>query len=204
MSTQPCHARSLLPLIALVAGLVACSVPVAYQPDDGVLEGMRADQREQLFAETLNRALKPRIGQVWVDDSSYGYDTSIAVRDGFGIPVGYAPRRRIVYFANVRELRLYDNDAVFVFDVTGRLVDKLRFGYREDAQRMIDLIAAYRAQRYAGAASPGSERSRRRYDRRYEPRPQPPPPPRYDPRYDRPGPDDERYDPRYDGPRYPY
>jgi hypothetical protein len=211
MSMPRCRACSKLSLLALAVGLVACSVPVAYQPDEGVLEGMRSDQREQLFAETLSRALKPRIAQVWIDDSSYGYDGAVAVRDGFGIPIGYGARRRIVYFGNVRELRLYDNNAVFVFDVSGRLVDKLQFGYREDAQRMIDLIAAYRARRYAGAAAADTDhRARHRYDRRYEPRPMPPPPP-YDPRFGPPDPrfgppdrydDDERYDEHgYDGPR---
>jgi hypothetical protein len=195
------------PLVVLFAVLVGCSSPVAYRPDDAVLEGMRSDQREQLFAETLSRALKPRIGQVWIDDSSYGYDSAVALRDGFGIPVAYAPRRRIVYFANVGELRLYDNDAVFVFDTSGRLVDKLQFGSRDDGQRMIDLIAAYRAQRYAGAASPGPDhRSPHRYDRRSRPRPPPPPPP-YDPRYDSPEReyDDAPYDEQgNDGRRYRY
>jgi hypothetical protein len=121
---------------------------------------MTRNQREQMFAETLSRALKPPIYQVWIDDASYGYDSARTVRDGFGIPVGYTTgRRRIVYFANVRELRLYDNNAVFVFDMSGRLVDKLQFAYPDDAQRMIDLIASYRAQRLAGEASPPYEDS---------------------------------------------
>jgi hypothetical protein len=208
MSARRKSAWSKAWLAALTAAVAACSVPVAYQPNDGVLEGMRSDQREQTFAEALSRARKPRIVQVWIDDSSYGYDSGVAIRDGFGIPVGYAPRRRVVYFANVGELRLYDNNAVFVFDTTGRLVDKLQFGYRDDAQRMIDLMAAYRAQRYAGASSPGpNRRPPHRYDRRYEPRPEPPPPPRYDPRYDRPGPDYDEgpYDEPPDrDPRYRY
>jgi hypothetical protein len=181
--------RGTTALPALLAMLVACSSPVAYRADEEVLHGMTRDQREQLFAETLSRARKPRIYQVWIDDSSYGYDSEVPMRDGFGIPVGYAGRRRIVYFANVRELRLYDNHAVFVFDTTGRLVDKIQFGYREDAERMIDLIASYRAQRLTGTASPGPARpSGHRYDRRYEQR--------GDER-DR---DDPRYDPRYDEP----
>jgi hypothetical protein len=147
---------------------------------------------------------------VWIDDASYGYDGAVAVRDGFGIPVGYYPgRRRIIYFANIRELRLYDNNAVFVVDTSGQTVDKLVFGYRDDAQRMIDLMAAYRARRYS--ATPDTEPPRKgaqerrerqpppydpRYDRRYSP---PPPPPGYDPRYGPP----PGYDPRWDGPPPP-
>jgi len=195
----------LLPLLVIVAALAGCAVPVAYQPNDGVLEGMTRDQREQLFAETLSRALKPPIYQVWIDDSSYGYDSAVALRSGFGVPVGYTGRRRIVYFANVRELRLYDNNAVVVVDTRGRVVDKIRFAYRDDAARMADLIASYRAQRYAGAASPGPGRDMgHRYDRRYERRDEERPyddrPPRA-PRYDEPpsGYDDDRdYDDPYD------
>jgi hypothetical protein len=194
---------STMVVLALAVTLAGCSQPVAYQPNDGALDGMTRDQREQIFAETLSRAVKPRIFQVWIDDSSYGYDSSIAVRDGFGVPMGYTGRRRIVYFANVGELRLYDNHAVFVFDTSGRLVDKIQFGHYDDAARMIDLVAAYRAQRVAGGESPGPPRERgHRYDRRYE---QPPPDPRwedrppYDPRYDYPP---EGWDDRYEGPRY--
>lgn len=188
----------MLALVTLTVMLAGCSAPVAYRPDEEVLHAMTRDQREQIFVETISRASKPRIYQVWIDDVSYGYDSAVAVRDGFGIPVGDTGRRRIVYFANVRELRLYENDAVFVVDTNGRTVDKLDFAYREDAQRMMDLIAAYRANRYAGAGSPAGE------PRRHEPRPyQRPPrervPPPYDPRYDRPPPDyddDDRYDDR--------
>ena len=192
------------------AVLTACATPVSYQPNEAALDGMTRDQREQMFVETLSRAAKPRIQQVWIDDASYGYDSAVAVRDGFGIPIGYTGRRRVVFFANVRELRLYDNDAVIVVDTSGRTVDKVVFGYRDDAQRMIDLIAAYRARRYAGAASPGrGTEAERRDQRRREGRPPAPRDPRYDrppphdPRYDRPPPRDPRYDrpPPYD-PRY--
>jgi hypothetical protein len=175
-------------ILALVTFLSGCAAQLVYQPNDAVLDGMTREQREQLFVETLSRAIKPRIVQVWIDDASYGYDSAVAVRDGFGIPVGYYPgRRRGAYFANIRELRLYDNNAVFVVDTNGSTIDKLVFGYRDDAQRMIDLIAAYRARRYSGAAETEPPPDRRR-ERRLR---QPPP---YDPRNDR------RYDPRWDGP----
>ena len=190
-----------LPLVTLAVVLIGCSQPIFYRPDAEVLHGMTADQRDQVFVETISRASKPRIYQVWVDDVAYGYDSAVAVRDGFGIPVGDARRSRIVYFANIRELRLYDNDAVLVVDTTGRTVDKLDFAYREDAQRMMDLIAAYRANRYAGARR---DDQTRRYDRRrYAPPPprERRPPPSYDPRprgyYD----EDDRYGPRDDDPR---
>jgi hypothetical protein len=172
-----------------------------YPPNEGVLDGMTREQREQLFVESLSRARKPQIYQVWIDDASYGYDSTRTLRDGFGVPVGYTGQRRVVYFANVRELRLYDNHAIFVIDTSGRLVDKVQFAYRDDAERMIDLIAAYRAQRLAGQASPGPRyRSGPPYPRPYRRRGHEPPeegPPPYDPRddeYDR----FERYD---DGPR---
>jgi hypothetical protein len=191
---------STMVVLALAVTLAGCSQPVAYQPNDGALDGMTRDQREQIFAETLSRAVKPRIFQVWIDDSSYGYDSSVAVRDGFGIPVAYGGRRRIVYFGNIRELRLFDNHAVFVFDTSGRLIDKIQFGYADDAARMIDLMASYRAQRLAGGGSPGPSRETgHRYDRRYERRSDEP---RYEePRYERPPPPpyDRRYD-DYDGP----
>ena len=129
---------------------------------------------------------------MWIDDTSYCYDSAVAVRDGFGIPVGDTGRRSIVYFANIRELRLYENDAVFVVDTNGQTVDKLDFAYRDDAQKMIDLLASYRSRRYAGA---GNDEPRPSDRRRYE-RPREPAPPPYDPRYDRPR--DYDYDDRYD------
>lgn len=175
--------RGLVALCAIVSG---CAAPVAYRPNEAVLDGMTPDQREQMFVETLSRAAKPRILQVWIDDASYGYDSPQAIRDGFGVPVGYTGRRRIVFFANVRELQLYDNGAVFVVDTTGRTVDKIRFAYPDDAQRMIDLIAAYRARRFAGASAPRAKADRR-YDRRDDRRRKAAPPP-YDPRYDEPPP----------------
>jgi hypothetical protein len=174
--------------LALVTLLAGCASQLPYTPNDGALEGMTRDQREQLFVETLSRAVKPRIVQVWIDDASYGYDGAVAVRDGFGIPVGYYPgRRRIIYFANVRELRLYDNNAVFVVDTSGQTVDKLVFGYRDDAQRMIDLIAAYQARRYSATPDPEPPRKGPQGGRERQPPP-------YDPRSDR------RYDPRGYGP----
>jgi hypothetical protein len=187
--------RGLVALCAIVSG---CAAPVPYRPNEAALDGMRRDQREQMFVETLSRAAKPRILQVWIDDASYGYDSAQTVRDGFGVPVGYTGRRRIVFFANVRELQLYDNGAVFVVDTTGRTVDKIRFAYPDDAQRMIDLIASYRARRYAGASSPRDEPDRRydrRYDRRDDRRREWSPPPD-NPRYDEPPPG--WYDPRGD------
>jgi len=187
--------RGLVALCAIVSG---CASPVAYRPNEAALDGMTRDQREQMFVETLSRAAKPPILQVWIDDASYGYDSAQTVRDGFGLPVGYTGRRRIVFFANVRELQLYDNGAVFVVDTTGRTVDKIRFAYPDDAQRMIDLIASYRARRYAGASAPRDEPDRRfdrRYDRRDDRRREWSPPPD-DRRYDEPPPG--WYDPRDD------
>ena len=48
-----------LGLLIIAATTIACSTPIAYQPSEGVLDGMSRDQREQLFAETLSRARKP-------------------------------------------------------------------------------------------------------------------------------------------------
>jgi hypothetical protein len=172
-------------LVVALAVLAGCSTQIAYWPDEAVLEGFGRDQREQMFAETLSRARKPPIAQVWIDDSSYGYDRPgryYAYPYYYGDPYygpyyGHPGRRRIVYFANVGELRLYSNNAVFVVDTTGRVVDKLVFGTQEDAVRMIDLMAAYRAQRYRAETSPGPGPQQRghRYDRRYEAAPRPDP-----------------------------
>ncbi|HXJ34174.1 MAG TPA: hypothetical protein VMS22_09045 [Candidatus Eisenbacteria bacterium] len=184
-----------LSVVVLVGVLSGCARQVPYQPNDAVLEGMTRAQREQAFVETLSRALKPRIVQAWIDDASYGYDAAVTIRDGFGIPTGYyGGRRRVVYFANIRELRLYTNNAVFVVDTSGRTVDKLVYAYTDDAQRMIDLMAAYRARRYSGASqaepqSPGRPHRAWRpppYDQQYDPRGNAPPP-GYD---DQSGPDD--------------
>ncbi len=188
MAFPPLRLPSVVVLIGVLSG---CARQLPYQPNDAVLEGMTRAQREQAFVETLSRALKPRIVQAWIDDAAYGYDSAVAIRDGFGIPTGYyGGRRRVVYFANIRELRLYDNNAVLVVDTSGRTVDKLVYAYRDDAQRMVDLIAAYRARRYSGAGqaepqSPGREHRAWHpppYDQPYDPRYEPRPGPGYDPR----------------------
>lgn len=156
-----------LPAIVL---LVGCSAPVQYRPDEESLHGLETRQREQVFVETISRAIKPRIVQVWIDDVSYGHDAGRVVRDAFGVPVGQYPERRIIYFVNISRLQLFTNNAIFVYDTNGRVVDKLRFSNPSDAQAAMDVIAAYQARRMA----PGAERyddrdaDRRYRDRRYE------------------------------------
>lgn len=144
MTFPPRHGRAALAAVALLAG---CAARIDYRPDDGALQGLTRRQREQVFVETISRAVKPRIVQVWIDDVSYGHDAGRVVRGGFGIPVGQVPVRRIVYFANVGRLQLFTNDAVFVYDTSGRVLDKLVFANRADAQYAMDVIAAYRARR---------------------------------------------------------
>ena len=185
------HRRIAASIVAAVTALVVgCSAPVAYRPNETAFDGLTQDQRDEAFVDTLRRASKPRIVAAWVDDHSYTYETPLAVRDGWGIPMGYVPRRRTVDFGNVRELRLYDNNAVFVVDNGDRYADKLAFAHREDAERMIDLIGTYRARHLAGVTSP---RMHARRPERRPPRYGPPPP--YDRRYGAPPPYDPRYGP---------
>jgi hypothetical protein len=162
--------RAGLTALSIVAILAGCSAPVDYRPDEETLHGLERRQREQVFVETISRAIKPRIVQVWIDDVSYGHDAGRVVRDAFGIPVAQVPERRIVHFANIGRLQMFTNDAVFVYDTSGRVVDKLRFSNPSDAQRAMDVIAAYRARRLGpGAESYDDYDPEDRYrDRRYE------------------------------------
>jgi hypothetical protein len=160
-------ARATMAFLVLALG---CSAPVAYRPDAESLHGLERRQREQVFVETISRAIKPRIVQVWIDDVAYGHDDGRVVRDGFGIPVGRYAARRIIYFANVGRLQMFTNNAVFVYDTSGRVVDKLRFGNPDDAARAMDVIAAYRERRMGpGAQHHDDYDPEARYEnRRYE------------------------------------
>jgi hypothetical protein len=146
--------------------LAACSAPIDYRPNPESLHGLSRPQREQVFVETISRAIKPRIFQVWIDDVSYGHDDGRVVRGAFGEPLGIVPRRRIIYFVNIGHLQLFTNNAVFVYDTSGRVVDKLVFSNVTDAQYTMDVIEGYRAMRVDPREF---ERRRRRDDHRDRP-----------------------------------
>lgn len=124
---------------------LACSAKVPYQPRDGALDGVPEGERQRAFAETLTKAVKPRIVQVWVDDASYGYESDRVVRG--------ANQRSGVYFINVSRADLYSNNVVFVVDTNERVVDRVGFATPNDARAFIDVLAFYRTRRVAGVSA---------------------------------------------------
>ena len=137
-----------LVLIAIV--LAACSARIPYQPRNDVLTGLDAEAQRRAFAESLSRAIKPRIGGVWLSDDGFTFDYQRIVRDGFGIPVAAVSEHDVgIYFANIAQLDLYTNNAVFIVGTNGQVLFKVVFGSRSDAESFIDTASALKARRLA-------------------------------------------------------
>jgi hypothetical protein len=138
-----------IPMVAVVFLGSGCVALVDYRPDEAVVTQLGVDQARLRFAETLGRAVEPRVTDSQVTDDFYRYGWLQTVVGAWGVPMGAVPQGRQLYFVNIDKIEVYVNNKVFVYEA-GILKDQVLFGNLDDAKRYADLVASFRARRRSG------------------------------------------------------
>lgn len=151
------------PILLALLALAGCPSTVPYRPQEGVLREVNGSEARARLRETLGRAIEPPVQWVHVDDESVRYRYKDIVRGPFGIPTGSLERTQEVFFVNVRQIELWDNDWVYMYGVDARLIAKVCFDDERDARSFADLMTSFRERRVRGikrksAPEPAPER----------------------------------------------
>lgn len=125
--------------MALGAGCVSV---VPYQPKSNLVAESGVESAQAQLADLLRRAAAPRFSSVEVDDRRAKL-TMIHTHIGPFYQAIHTPIPVDILYAMVSRMELYENNYVFSYDASGRLLmPKILFASRDDARLFMDLITS--------------------------------------------------------------
>lgn len=140
--------RSLAPrglLIALAcatAGLSSgCIARIAYEPNTGLVDQLGYEAAARELGDVLVRSRNPVVTDVEVAPDAFSFVTAGVVWGWWGV-IG---NRRVIPFADVGRIDIYENDRAFMIDVRGRERGSFDFNARADSLRFADLVLSFHA-----------------------------------------------------------
>jgi hypothetical protein len=129
---MPCRSCSRLFLALLCILLTGCVYAIDHQPNPAMFRTLpRADAERQL-QQVLRRARQPVLDEVTITDDYVQYHlqgTARLVRLGW---------------AQMGDVAVFNNHAVFVHDTGGAYIAQLFFATAEDARQCADLLLLFR------------------------------------------------------------
>ena len=140
-----CRWTQLLGCWALCAVSSGCVAIIPYEYNSAHLEGLDAGVAEEAFEALIANAARPRISYADVEDEYYEFQTEQVIHGAYGVPTGSTGTKFRVEFTTVGEVRIYENDVVYVLNTDSSFVHLIQFAKQDDAKRFADFVMSYRA-----------------------------------------------------------
>jgi hypothetical protein len=133
-------------LVVVVLGLVGsgCATPIAYAPNDRLLEQMSYEDASQELRDNLHKVHAPNIAKIEFTPESVTYG---------GIGAFTVPFTHKIWFKQVGSVEVYTNGTAHVLDAAGNTTHNLKYYTQEDASRLADLLMSFRNWAQSGGSA---------------------------------------------------
>lgn len=137
-------------LAGLGLGSQGCVKLVPYAPSENKLESMGEDAARTRFGELLTQSRDPFYAQGEIDRDKLTVQAQVGTVGWGWWGAGPGNMSRTIYLNNISNIELYDNNVVFIRDLSNAIVLKATFPSPDVAREFVDVVWSFKT-----AESPG-------------------------------------------------